>query len=115
MISTTILLGEDKEPICYEDAFRLDVGLATKLIEAFNAVNGLGSKKNRLTDDDTVWHELVLCGVGGKTVAEAKANLSYREAHDWFTFAQQRGGSNAYRPTSRDSRHTDKSPCWWRS
>ena len=34
----------------------------------------------------------MLCGIGGKTVAEAKANLSYREAHDWFAFAQQRGG-----------------------
>jgi len=34
----------------------------------------------------------VLCGIGGKTVTEAKANLSYREAHDWFTFAKQRGG-----------------------
>jgi len=34
----------------------------------------------------------VLCGIGGKTVAEAKANLSYVEAHDWFVFAKQRGG-----------------------
>jgi hypothetical protein len=34
----------------------------------------------------------VLCGIGGKTVTEAKANLSYREAHDWFAFARQRGG-----------------------
>lgn len=34
----------------------------------------------------------MLCGIGGKTVAEAKANLSYREAHDWFVFAKQRGG-----------------------
>lgn len=45
MISTAILLGENKEAISYEDAFRLDVGLATKLIEAFNAVNGLDQKK----------------------------------------------------------------------
>lgn len=45
MISTAILLGENQEAISYEDAFRLDVGLATKLIEAFNAVNGLDQKK----------------------------------------------------------------------
>lgn len=45
MIATAILLGENKEAISYEDAFRLDVGLATKLIEAFNAVNGLDQKK----------------------------------------------------------------------
>mgnify|MGYP001186426008 CR=1 FL=1 len=34
----------------------------------------------------------MLCGIGGKTVAEAKANLSYREAQDWFVFAKNRGG-----------------------
>ena len=34
----------------------------------------------------------MLCGIGGKTVTEAKRNLSYREAHDWFLFAKQRGG-----------------------
>lgn len=45
MISTAILLGENKEAISYDDAFRLDVALATKLIEAFNVVNGLDQKK----------------------------------------------------------------------
>lgn len=45
MIATAILLGENQEAISYEDAFRLDVGLATKLIEAFNIVNGLDQKK----------------------------------------------------------------------
>ena len=49
-------------------------------------------KKNCLTDDETFWHELVLCGIGGSTVAQAKANLSYRDAVDWFVFARQRGG-----------------------
>lgn len=39
-----------------------------------------------------MWHELVLCGIGGKTVAEAKANLSYREALNWFAYSRQRGG-----------------------
>jgi len=45
MISTAILLGENQEAISYDDAFRLDVGLATKLIGAFNIVNGLDQKK----------------------------------------------------------------------
>lgn len=45
MISAAILLGEAQEAISYDDAFRLDVGLATKLIEAFNVVNGLDQKK----------------------------------------------------------------------
>lgn len=34
----------------------------------------------------------MLNGIGGKTVAEAKRNLTYQEACDWFLFAQQRGG-----------------------
>lgn len=40
MIASAILLGENKEPISYDDAYRLDVSLASKLIEAFNSVNG---------------------------------------------------------------------------
>ena len=40
MIACAVLLGENKEPISYDDAFRLDVSLASKLIEAFNSVNG---------------------------------------------------------------------------
>lgn len=44
MIASAILLGENKEPISYEDAYRLDVSLATKLIEAFNSVNGPATK-----------------------------------------------------------------------
>lgn len=40
----------------------------------------------------------MLCGIGGKTVAEAKANLTYREALNWFAYAKQRGGL----------RHTDR-------
>ena len=34
----------------------------------------------------------MLCGIGGKTIAEAKRNLSYQEALNWFRFAEQRGG-----------------------
>lgn len=39
MIAASVLLGEDREPISYEDAFRLDPTLAAKLIEAINTVN----------------------------------------------------------------------------
>lgn len=39
-----------------------------------------------------MWHELVLCGVGGKTIAEAKANMSYHEAQQWFAYAKRSGG-----------------------
>lgn len=45
IISTAIRLGEEQEPISYEDAFQLDMGLATKLIDAFNSVNGFDQKK----------------------------------------------------------------------
>lgn len=41
MIAAALLLGENKEPISYDDAYRLDVSLASKLIEAFNSVNGV--------------------------------------------------------------------------
>ncbi len=46
MIACAVLLGENKEPISYEDAFRLDVSLASKLIEAFNSVIGAQAGKN---------------------------------------------------------------------
>lgn len=44
MIAAAVLLGENKEPISYADAYALDVSLATKLIEAFNSVNGNGAQ-----------------------------------------------------------------------
>jgi len=41
-----------------------------------------------------VWHELVLHGIGGNTIAEAKARLSYREFCDWLRYRNQRGTLN---------------------
>jgi hypothetical protein len=38
-----------------------------------------------------VWHELVLNGVGGRTIAEAKENMSFSEAVDWFAYLHSRG------------------------
>lgn len=43
MIAASILLGEGREPISYDDAYRLEVSLATKLIEAINSANGTPS------------------------------------------------------------------------
>ena len=39
LIANAILLGEEKQPITPEDAARLDISLAAKLIEAVNEVN----------------------------------------------------------------------------
>ncbi|KAF0804933.1 phage protein [Alcanivorax xiamenensis] len=38
-----------------------------------------------------MWHELVLHGVGGRTIAEAKERLTYEEARSWFAYIQKRG------------------------
>lgn len=40
MIAASLLLGNEREPISYEDAYRLDVGLAAQLIDAINKANG---------------------------------------------------------------------------
>ena len=39
-----------------------------------------------------MWHELVLHGIGGNTVEEAKEKLSYQEAQNWFIYMKQHGG-----------------------
>lgn len=41
-----------------------------------------------------MWHELVLWGVGGCTIEEAKERLSYREAQQWFAYIRKRGSLN---------------------
>ncbi|WP_425049197.1 phage tail assembly protein T [Pseudomonas juntendi] len=38
-----------------------------------------------------MWHELVLSGVGGCTIAQAKENLSLREFRSWVKFRKRRG------------------------
>lgn len=43
---------------------------------------------------DELWHELVLAGVGGRTVAEAKECLQYAEFMDWLTYRRMRGSLN---------------------
>ena len=39
LIANAVLLGEEKQPITAEDAARLDISLAAKLIEAVNEAN----------------------------------------------------------------------------
>lgn len=38
-----------------------------------------------------MWHELVLAGVGGKTIAEAQSNLSYTEFLSWYAYIKKNG------------------------
>lgn len=44
-----------------------------------------------LNSEDDFWHELVLCGVGGKTVAEAKASMTWSEYLAWCQFRAKYG------------------------
>lgn len=41
-----------------------------------------------------MWHELVLCGVGGRTIAEAQDRLSYSEFLRWAKYRAKRGSLN---------------------
>jgi len=36
----------------------------------------------------------VLCGIGGRTIAEAKQNISYPEFLDWCSYRNKRGSLN---------------------
>lgn len=36
----------------------------------------------------------MLCGIGGKTIAEAKRNLSYAEVIEWLAYRRKRGTLN---------------------
>lgn len=36
----------------------------------------------------------MLCGVGGRTIEEAKKNLSYAEVRKWLAYRKKRGGLN---------------------
>ena len=49
--------------------------------------------RKKLTPADEVWHELVLNGVGGSTIAEAKERLSYAEYRAWVAYLKDKRGS----------------------
>lgn len=41
-----------------------------------------------------MWHELVLNGVGGRTIAEAKLRITHDEYLSWLAYMQKRGSLN---------------------
>lgn len=41
-----------------------------------------------------MWHELVLHGVGGRTIEEAKERMTYPEFLSWCAFIAKRGSLN---------------------
>lgn len=41
-----------------------------------------------------MWHDLVLHGIGGATVEEAKGTMSHDEFMDWSLFIKRRGSLN---------------------
>ena len=41
-----------------------------------------------------MWHELVLHGIGGRTIREAKESMTLQEAHDWVSYIRMRGPLN---------------------
>lgn len=41
-----------------------------------------------------MWHELVLHGIGGRTIAEAVHRISYPEFLRWCAFRRKRGSLN---------------------
>ena len=45
-------------------------------------------------EGEEFWAELVLNGIGGRTIAEAKRNLSHREYIYWWQYRKRRGSLN---------------------
>ena len=56
-----------------------------------------GERSKKLTATDEVWHELVLHGIGGRTIAEAKTRISDHELRAWIAYRQLRGSLNTVR------------------
>lgn len=44
-----------------------------------------------LSPDNEFWCELVINGIGGRTIAEAQANISYPELSVWRAYRQKYG------------------------
>lgn len=41
-----------------------------------------------------MWHELVLNGIGGRTIAEAQERMTYAEAYSWYLYIRKHGSLN---------------------
>lgn len=48
-----------------------------------------------------MWHELVLNGIGGRTIAEAKQTIGYVEFLDWVEYRRKRGSLHPGMRTER--------------
>jgi hypothetical protein len=48
-------------------------------------------KEPELDEEEAFWHELVACGIGGRTVAEAKLRMTYDEFLRWCEFRNTQG------------------------
>lgn len=44
-----------------------------------------------ISTSDEIWFELVLNGIGGNTIEQAKRNLSFIEFKQWAIYRQKRG------------------------
>lgn len=56
-----------------------------------------------------------MAGIGGKTVAEAKANLSYKEVADWVAYVKQFGSISPVAIQKRNEKYlewTSAKICW---
>ena len=58
-------------------------------------------KDEDLSELDEVWHELVLNGIGGCTIAEAQEHISYVEFRQWVQYRRKRGTLNMGRRIER--------------
>ena len=50
-----------------------------------------------------MWHELVLNGIGGRTIAEAQERISYPEFLQWVIYRRKRGSLNLGRRVEHGS------------
>ena len=50
-----------------------------------------GQPPKALTPTDELLHELVLAGVGGRTVEEARRNISWSEFQAWMLYREKHG------------------------
>ena len=86
-LAESVRLGEGgEEEIPYETAFNLDPALGFLLLQAVAEVNGTAPGDEKLTPADEVWHELVLNGIGGCTIREAKERIDYDEYRAWVAY-----------------------------
>ncbi|MCS5948775.1 hypothetical protein LNP05_23665 [Klebsiella pneumoniae subsp. pneumoniae] len=88
------------------DRGALDGPIVMALPAAIHDVNELG-KDYELTGEDEFWCELVMNGIGGRTIAEAQERMSRREFLVWLKYREKYGPLNIMMRTEWGLR-------WWR-